>query len=255
METTRRRDRRSHLPPVHVRPRHRTDRLHVQPVPHRRRASRPSSTPDHGACSRRVVGGRRLRAAARTPALDHVRPSRSRRMRGDEPLPRGGAERPGRPHRDRLHGVDQRPRRPAPGSDRPRRVLRPRWSAHPKHRHPARAPRLGCPRPLRGDHRHPVLRRPPLPGRRRTGADRRTTSSVPPCRPRTCSGHLASPRRRHPPSAAWPSSSRRRSPSCTVRRTTARPQGTPRPRRRLRAPSGPGHLTLCRARSVSGRPA
>ena len=37
METTRRRDRRPHLPAVHVRARHRTDRLHLQPVPHRRR--------------------------------------------------------------------------------------------------------------------------------------------------------------------------------------------------------------------------
>ena len=37
-------------------------------------------------------------------------------------------------------------------------IPRPRRSAHPQHRHTTRPPRVGCPRPLRGDHRHPVLR-------------------------------------------------------------------------------------------------
>ncbi len=37
-------------------------------------------------------------------------------------------------------------------------AYRPRGAAHPQHPHPACAPRLGCPRDIRGDHRDPVLR-------------------------------------------------------------------------------------------------
>ena len=37
-------------------------------------------------------------------------------------------------------------------------TIRPRWPAHPQHRHPARSPRLGRPRDLRGNHRDTVLR-------------------------------------------------------------------------------------------------
>ena len=167
METRRRRDRRAHLPAVHVRARHRPDRLHLQPVPDRRRRADPlpHRPPAHVPGG---VGGHRHGDAARPPALDHVRPPRSRRVRRHEPLPRGGPGRPGGPHRHRLHGVDRRPGRP-PAGPAGRRDGRPRWSAHPEHRHPPRAPRVGRPRPLRGDHRHPVLRRPPHPGRGRAG--------------------------------------------------------------------------------------
>ena len=111
------------------------------------------------------VRGRRHGAAARAAALDHVRSPRSRRVRGDEPVPRRRTERPGGPHRARVHGVDQRPRRPTPGTDHSRQHLRPRRPAHPQHRHAPRAPRLGRPRDLRRDHRHTVLRRPPFPRR------------------------------------------------------------------------------------------
>ena len=117
METRRRRDRRPHLPAVHVRARHRPDRLHVQPVPHRRR--RAAALPHRAArrCSRRCRRGDRDGRAGRAAALDHVRSPRGRRVRRDEPVPRGGARRAGRARRARLHGVDQRPRRPAARAD------------------------------------------------------------------------------------------------------------------------------------------
>ena len=53
METTRRRDRRPHLPPLHLRSRHRADRLHVQPVPRRRRRAAALPHRPTRACSRR----------------------------------------------------------------------------------------------------------------------------------------------------------------------------------------------------------
>ena len=52
-------------------------------------------------------------------------------------------ERAGRARRARLHGVDQRPRRPTARAARARRGARPRRQARPQHRHAARAPRLG----------------------------------------------------------------------------------------------------------------
>ena len=95
-----------------------------------------------------------------------------------------------------------------PRADGSRRGVRPRRQAGPQHRHPARAPRMGRARALRGDHRHAAVRRPLHPGRRRAPRSRPATSSTPPPRPKTCSAPPASrptPRR---PSAAWPISSR-----------------------------------------------
>ena len=60
-----RRDRRRHLPPVHVRARHRPDRLHVQPVPGRRRAA--VALPHRPACDVPArLGGDRDHHSGRT---------------------------------------------------------------------------------------------------------------------------------------------------------------------------------------------
>ena len=161
--------------------------------------------------------------AARSAALDHVRPSRSRRVRRDEPFPRGRAERPGGPHRHRLHGVDRRPRRPAAGpiatdgsfdlgGRRIRSIDTPHvphgWDAHVLYEETTGT--LFC-----GDLLSQVGDGPALTGGRPCRCGHR--------RPRTCSARPVSRLSRRPPSAASLRSSRPRSRSCTAPRTAARP--------------------------------
>ena len=100
-------------------------RVHVQPVPRPRRASRSCSTP---ACASSIplVSDAVVEAHPdRGPAMDLLRPRRGRRVRGDEPVPRRRAEGRGRPRRTGLHGLAQRPRRP-PAARHRRRRARPR---------------------------------------------------------------------------------------------------------------------------------
>ena len=210
METRVDRDRRRHLPAVDVRARDRPDRLHVQPVPHRRRAA--VAVP-HRAASDVPAGerGDRVDHSRSNAALDHLRPRRVRRVRFDEPVPRGRAQRRGRARRHGLHGVARTTcadRPPVPLADG--QVLDLGDASPAAHRHAARAPRLGGPRALRRDDQHAsraatCSRTWATPGRSRP-----TTSSAPRRRPKTCSAPRASrraPRRR---SGGWPSSRRPR---------------------------------------------
>ena len=82
-----------------------------------------------------------------------LRPRRVRRVRLDERLARRRAAGHRGPERDRLHGVDQRPRRPAAPPARRRRGARHRRPPRALDRHAARAPRLGGRRALRRDDR------------------------------------------------------------------------------------------------------
>ena len=218
METRRRRDRRRHLPAVHLRPRRRPDRLHVQPVPRRRR--RAAALPHRAA---RDVPARCRRRSPRVVPLERLRWITFGHLEADE----CGAMNQflaAAPNAQVAHGalgcmvsINDLADRP-PRTARARRGARPRRQAHPQHRHAARSARLGRPRALRGDHRHPVLRRPPVPGRRRPGAHQRRRRRRRRRRPRTCSARPASRRTPRPRSAASPSSNRRRSRSCTARR-------------------------------------
>ena len=97
--------------------------------------------------------------------VDQLRSRRVRRVRLHEPVAGGGAERDGGLQPARLHGVAQRPVRPAARADRGRERPRPRRSPDALHLHAARAPRLGGPGAVRRDDPHPVLRRPLHPGR------------------------------------------------------------------------------------------
>ena len=141
---------------------------------------------------RRGGAGRdRSRRAARTAALAVVRPRRGRRVRRHErdagrgPAPGGGVRGPG------LHDLGRRPGRPAAPPAGPGRRRRPGRAPAGDGADAARAAQPGGAGALRGDHRHPAVRRPVHPaGRRSAGrggpvwSSRRST-------PRTCCASAA----------------------------------------------------------------
>ena len=126
METRSHRDRRRHLPPVHLRARDRPDRLHVQPVPDRRRAA--VAVPHRSAGDVPAREPRRSRRSSRSSACGGSpsvtsSPTSAASM---NQLPRRRARRRGRARRHGLHGVAERPVRPAAAAARRRRGARAR---------------------------------------------------------------------------------------------------------------------------------
>ena len=189
------------------------------------------------------VGGDRFRDAARTAALDHLRPSRSRRVRRDESVPRRGAPRPGRPHRDRAawcrsttSPTDRRCRIAPDGSydlggRRIRSIDTPHvphgWDAHVLYEETTGT--LFC-----GDLLSQVGDGPALTTDDLFEAAAKTEDMF----GATClTPHTAPTIRRLAELEPAPS------PSCTARRTRVTPQGAARSRRRVRPPPGQRRLS------------
>ncbi len=97
-------DRRPHLPHLHLHPGPRAGRVHLQPVPRRRRGAAALPHRDAAAVPARARGGR-ARHAGGPAAVDRLRPPGGRRVRLGERVPRGRPARAGRPRRARLHAV------------------------------------------------------------------------------------------------------------------------------------------------------
>ena len=174
-------------------------------------------------------GDRRRSCRCRAAAVDHVRPRRGRRVRGHEQLPGRRARRPGRPTA-RSAATSRsttwptgRPRPLADGEviELGRHRVRHIDTPHVPHGWEA-------PGPVRGDDRHPAVRRPLLAARRRARGHRPRRRRGRRRRPRTSSAPAASPRAPGPPSGRWPSWRPPRWRSCTARASQAtapRPSG------------------------------
>ena len=203
----------------HVRARHRADRLHLQPVPHRRRGA--AAVPHRTARMFPLVS----EAIATVMPVERLRWIMFGHVESDE----CGAMNEflaAAPDAQVAHGAlgcmvsinDLADRRAA--SARARRGARPRRQAGAQPRHAARAPRLGRALDPRGDHEHAVLRRPDEPGRATgpaiTGDDLLgAAAQAEDMFHSTC----LTPADRARRSGRWPTSRRPASRSCTARRS------------------------------------
>ncbi len=92
------------------------------------------------------------RVAGGATSVDHVRARRVGRVRFHERAAGCGPPGPGGPRGNGLHGFTERDGRPTPSGPGRRRGPGSRRQAGPPYRHAPRAPRLGGPGPVRGDH-------------------------------------------------------------------------------------------------------